>query len=89
MNTPIEVLSTYLMSSIPFFIVTWEEYVTGVMELSSFSGVDEGAVVCSMIFFLSGILEESFWSKTIFEIKYNIILISSLILVSAYFMYIR
>ncbi len=71
MITPIEVLLTYLMISLPFFLATWEEYVTGVMEMPSFSGVDEGAVLCSTLFIVSGLLGEGFWSTLIFGYKKN------------------
>lgn len=89
MTTPVEVMLTYLIISIPFFITTWEEYVTGVMEMPSFSGVDEGAVVTSSLFFISGLLEEGFWSKSVFGVKNNSILVSSVGTIGVYFMYVR
>jgi ethanolaminephosphotransferase len=89
MVTPIEVLITYLMSSIPFFIATWEEYVTGVMEMPSFSGVDEGAVLCSSLFIISGLLGETFWSSKLYGIKHNMILITCFTIISIFFMYVR
>ena len=37
-----------------FYLTTWEEYHTGVLFLSSFSGPVEGIIIIVVIFFLTG-----------------------------------
>ena len=55
----------YLMTSIPFFIATWEEYQTGVMNLPCFNGVDEGAFINSGLFIFTSIVGPKFWENKI------------------------
>lgn len=64
-----EIIPFYLMTNIPFFFCTWEEYVTGVMEFPIFSGVDEGAIVSSFVLMITGILGTDIWvTKTVYGV---------------------
>lgn len=54
----------YITTTIAFFMTTWEEYVTGVMNLPMFSGVDEGAYITISIFLVSGFYGSDIWTKT-------------------------
>ena len=55
----------YLMTSIPFFISTWEEYQIVIMNLPCFNGVDEGAFISSGLFIFTSIVCPKFWENTI------------------------
>jgi phosphatidylglycerophosphate synthase len=41
------------------FILTWEEFYTGVFNLGSFNGVDEGGIITDLIFLTGGIVGEA------------------------------
>lgn len=48
-----------------FYLKTYEEYVTGVMELGFINPVDEGIVFLVIVLLISGIFGNSLWSKSI------------------------
>lgn len=90
MRTPVEVVAIYLMCTIPFYLATWEEYVTGIMELPFISGVDEGCFVTNSVFIFTGLVGASFWVDTVvygFELK--IFLLGSFIFICSVFTILR
>lgn len=90
MKTPIEVVALYLMCTVPFYIATWEEYVTGIMELPMISGVDEGCFVTNTIFIFTGLVGANFWNNAyIFDIQLKLILLSIFIGICVVFTAIR
>jgi ethanolaminephosphotransferase len=41
------------------FILTWEEFYTGVLKLGSFNGVDEGGLITDLVFLVGGLAGEA------------------------------
>lgn len=51
-----------------FYLTTWEEYHTGVLFLSSFSGPVEGIIIIVVIFFITGLYGPTFWDQGILTV---------------------
>jgi len=80
----------YLATTIAFFMTTWEEYVTGVMNLPIFSGVDEGAYVTICIFIISGYYGSDFWTKNeLFGFQLKKLIMLNLLFLSSVFILIK
>lgn len=63
-----------------FYLTTWEEYHTGVLYLSYFSGPVEGILIIIAVFLITGYFGPSFWDQRLWTFLHldNIPLISSL-----------
>lgn len=58
-------LIVYSSGTIPFFLATIEEYHTGIMNLPSINGVDEGAFIGAGFFIFTGIVGGEFWERKV------------------------
>jgi ethanolaminephosphotransferase len=69
------------MTSLPFFLNTWEEYYTGELNLPIVNGVGEGTVCACIVLIISGELGRDFWIQeitimnNIFKLNHVIVLI--------------
>ncbi|KAL1915764.1 uncharacterized protein VTP21DRAFT_6523 [Calcarisporiella thermophila] len=54
-------LNSVLLSACNFYLSTWEEYYTGTLYLSAFSGPVEGVIILISIHFLSGLKGPLWW----------------------------
>jgi ethanolaminephosphotransferase len=63
-DSPTQCLIMWLISAVPFFFATWEEYYTGVLHLGAFNGPTDGVLIMCATFVLSGVLEDyaAFWN---------------------------
>lgn len=64
-NSQAQCLTIWLISAIPFFFATWEEYHTGVLYLGVFNGPTDGVLIASMVFVVSGCVDDyaDLWSS--------------------------
>lgn len=53
------------MTSLPFFLNTWEEYYTGELNLPIINGVGEGTVCACIVMIITGELGREFWVQEI------------------------
>lgn len=69
------------MTSIPFFLKTWEEYYTGELNFPIIHGVSEGTVVACLAMHATGFLGRDIWFQNIpimqYQFQMNHIIVSS------------
>ena len=53
----------WLMTSIPFFLNTWEEFYTGELNLPIVHGVSEGTLTACIAMALTGYYGLEFWNQ--------------------------
>jgi ethanolaminephosphotransferase len=60
------------MTSIPFFLNTWEEYYTGELNFPIVHGVSEGTLVACIVMNLSGFLGTDIWLNKVNILGYSL-----------------
>lgn len=57
-----------LLTTLPFFLSTWEEYHTGVLYLGYVNGPTEGLIIACLVMFISGFMGPLFWRSQVAEV---------------------
>lgn len=61
-------VASQLLTLANFYLTTWEEYHTGVLYLSAFSGPVEGILMICVIYFLTALYGPTFWDQGILTV---------------------
>lgn len=57
-----------LLTTLPFFLSTWEEYHTGVLYLGYVNGPTEGLIIACVVMLMSGFLGPEFWRESVVNV---------------------
>jgi len=57
-----------LLTTLPFFLSTWEEYHTGVLYLGYVNGPTEGLILACAVMLISGFKGPLFWRSLVVEV---------------------
>ncbi|KAF9284575.1 hypothetical protein BGZ74_001708 [Mortierella antarctica] len=57
-----------LLTTLPFFLSTWEEYHTGVLYLGYVNGPTEGLIIACVVMLISGFKGPMFWRSEVVEV---------------------
>jgi ethanolaminephosphotransferase len=57
-----------LLTTLPFFLSTWEEYHTGVLYLGYVNGPTEGLILACVVMLISGFMGPLFWRSNAVEL---------------------